>query len=68
MKERKGKKAPRKRVKMKKSTYYEIKGGSLKRKRVSCPKCGSGVFMAEHKDRQTCGKCGYTEWKTGEKK
>jgi small subunit ribosomal protein S27Ae len=26
-----------------------------------CPKCGSR--MAEHEDRYTCGKCGYTEWK-----
>ncbi|MGC8547676.1 MAG: 30S ribosomal protein S27ae [Candidatus Micrarchaeia archaeon] len=26
-----------------------------------CPKCGSR--MAEHSDRFTCGKCGYTEWK-----
>ncbi|MGC8538619.1 MAG: 30S ribosomal protein S27ae [Candidatus Micrarchaeia archaeon] len=26
-----------------------------------CPKCGSR--MAEHADRFTCGKCGYTEWK-----
>ena len=27
----------------------------------NCPKCGSR--MAEHADRNTCGKCGYTEWK-----
>jgi small subunit ribosomal protein S27Ae len=27
----------------------------------SCPKCGSR--MAEHSDRFTCGKCGYTEFK-----
>ncbi len=26
-----------------------------------CPKCGSR--MAEHKDRFTCGKCHYTEFK-----
>ena len=25
-----------------------------------CPKCGPGTFLAKHKDRQTCGKCGYT--------
>ena len=25
-----------------------------------CPKCGPGIFLAMHKDRQTCGKCGYT--------
>ena len=27
-----------------------------------CQKCGPGVFMAKHKDRMTCGKCGYTEF------
>lgn len=26
-----------------------------------CPKCG--VRMAGHKDRFSCGKCKYTEWK-----
>lgn len=34
-----------------------------KAKRKSCPKCGSGVFMGEHKNRTSCGKCGYTEFK-----
>ena len=29
----------------------------------SCPKCGSGVRLAEHKDRRACGKCGYFEKK-----
>jgi small subunit ribosomal protein S27Ae len=29
----------------------------------SCPKCGSR--LADHEDRMTCGKCGYTEWKKG---
>ena len=36
--------------------------GELKRKNKPCPKCGAGVFMAQHKDRSTCGKCGYTEF------
>ncbi len=36
---------------------------SGKAKNKFCPKCGTGVFMAEHKDRLTCGKCGYTEFK-----
>lgn len=25
----------------------------------TCPRCGS--FLADHDDRQTCGKCGYAE-------
>jgi ubiquitin-small subunit ribosomal protein S27Ae len=45
----------------KKSACYEISGSSLKRKNRNCPKCGPGVFMAGHKDRWTCGKCGYME-------
>jgi len=28
----------------------------------SCPKCGSR--MGEHANRNTCGKCGYTELKS----
>ncbi len=29
----------------------------------SCPKCGAGVRLGEHKDRRACGKCGYFEKK-----
>ncbi|MGM5488287.1 MAG: 30S ribosomal protein S27ae [Nanobdellota archaeon] len=35
---------------------------SGKAKNRSCPKCGLGVFMSQHKDRSHCGKCGYTEF------
>ena len=48
---------------MEKRELYEIKDGKLGRKRRFCPKCGPGVFMAEHEDRYSCGKCGYTEFK-----
>lgn len=47
---------------------YEVKGAELKRKNKFCPKCGAGVFMASHKDRETCGQCGYTEMKAKQKK
>ena len=40
---------------------YETSGG-LKRKLKHCPKCGAGVFMAQHQDRVTCGSCQYTEF------
>ena len=40
---------------------YKVSGDKLERTRKSCPKCGPGMFMAQHKDRITCGKCGYTE-------
>jgi small subunit ribosomal protein S27Ae len=29
----------------------------------SCPKCGPSVHLAEHSNRLTCGRCGYTEMK-----
>lgn len=61
--ERKGKKPKKKKEKKKKSDYYEIRGSSVERKKLACPKCGAGVFMAEHKDRLVCGKCSYTKWK-----
>jgi len=28
-----------------------------------CPKCGPGFKLAQHKDRHSCGKCGYFEKK-----
>jgi len=37
---------------------------SGKPKNRSCPKCGNGVFLAEHKDRRVCGRCRYVESKT----
>lgn len=48
---------------MAKRDAYEVKGGKIVRKKQTCPKCGEGVFLAEHKDRFHCGKCGYTRWK-----
>jgi small subunit ribosomal protein S27Ae len=46
-----------------KSKVYEIKDGKITRKNKSCPKCGDGVFLANHGDRLSCGSCGYTESK-----
>lgn len=39
---------------------YEVKGDRLMRKGGLCPKCGTSL-LANHKDRKTCGKCGYME-------
>ncbi len=47
---------------------YEVSGGSIKRKNKSCPKCGAGIFLANHQDRVYCGKCGYVEMKSSEEK
>ena len=50
---------------MKKIEQYEVSDGKITRKRLFCPQetCGPGVFLAEHKDRTSCGKCGYTRMK-----
>lgn len=42
---------------------YETKGETLQRTHKSCPKCGPGTFLAEHSDRRSCGRCGYSESK-----
>ncbi len=34
-----------------------------KHKSRPCPRCGAGTWLAEHKDRSTCGKCRYSETK-----
>ena len=62
-KERKGKKKHTKHAEKPRYQQYEIKGEETERKNRFCPKCGPGIFLAEHKDRLSCGKCSYTEWK-----
>jgi len=42
---------------------YQVKDGQVLRLRQHCPKCGPGIFLAQHKDRTSCGNCGYTEFK-----
>ncbi len=42
-------------------TKYKVGGDKVERSNPTCAKCGPGFFMASHKDRKTCGKCGYTE-------
>ena len=62
--ERKGKKVHKPKKKMQKYKYYKLDSGKVTRQKKACPKCGMGVFLAEHKDRMTCGSCKYTEIKT----
>ena len=62
MAEGKGKKAHKPTKSTKKSEYFQIQGDSVNRQRKSCPKCGEGVFMAQHKNRTHCGKCGFSEF------
>ncbi len=46
---------------------YEVSGESANRKNKFCPRCGSGTFLSEQKNREYCGKCGYTNFKGGQK-
>jgi small subunit ribosomal protein S27Ae len=55
-------KAASKKASVKKSNAYKVEGDKLVRVKPVCPKCGPGVFMAVHKDRKACGRCGYTEF------
>ena len=59
------KKEKEKKVRKKKGvwTLYEVQGDKLVRKAKWSPKAGPGFFMANHKNRTTCGKSGYTEFK-----
>jgi len=45
------------------NNYYKVSGDSISYRKPVCPRCGNGVFLAEHPNRQSCGKCGYTEFK-----
>jgi small subunit ribosomal protein S27Ae len=45
------------------SKLYKLQDKRLVHLRPFCPRCGVGTFMAEHEDRFSCGKCGYTEYK-----
>jgi small subunit ribosomal protein S27Ae len=60
-------KPKKKRVSPQVFKFYKTEGGRLERVKRECPRCGRGVFMAQHKDRLHCGRCGYTEW-LGKKK
>jgi ubiquitin-small subunit ribosomal protein S27Ae len=57
-KEKKAPGAARSRIKL-----YKINGEKLERGSRFCPKCGPGIFMANHKDRYSCGSCNYMEKK-----
>jgi small subunit ribosomal protein S27Ae len=43
---------------------YKIEGEKVTRTRPMCERCGPGYFMADHKERYTCGHCGFTRYKT----
>ena len=59
---RKGKKQRKGHASSKKYEKYSAEGDALKRKKY-CPRCGPGIFLADHKNRWVCGACGYVEIK-----
>ena len=42
--------------------YYKVSGDKVERTKKECSRCGKGVFMSNHKNRRSCGKCGFTEF------
>lgn len=43
--------------------FYKLENNKVEKIKRECPRCGKGIFMADHKDRYSCGKCSYTEFK-----
>jgi len=64
--DRKGKKRPKKTKPSAKYKKYVVEENKIVKKGKPCPKCGSGVFLAEHKERLSCGRCSYMESKKSE--
>ncbi len=60
---KKGKKPHKNKPTSKKYTKYKISGDKITREK-SCPRCGMGVFLMQDKNRDYCGKCHYTEFKS----
>jgi len=47
--------------------YYLLKNGQeegdeIVLRKIHCQQCGPGTFMAKHKNRFSCGKCGISEF------
>ena len=58
---KKGKKDRKAKITPKINKKFKKSGDKVDRSKT-CPRCGKGVFLAEHKDRLHCGKCSYTEF------
>jgi small subunit ribosomal protein S27Ae len=43
--------------------HFKVEGAKVTTAKKYCPRCGPGFMMADHEDRTTCGKCGYTEFR-----
>ncbi len=54
-------KSKKKHTKVQVWKLYDIKNNKAVHKRTSCPRCGTGTFLASSKNRTYCGKCGYSQ-------
>ncbi|EDO08410.1 ribosomal protein S27a family protein [Babesia bovis T2Bo] len=56
----------KKKVKLNVLKYYKVEGDKVVRLLKECDSstCGRGVFMAQHHDRDYCGRCGTTYLRT----
>ncbi|EEA06063.1 40S ribosomal protein S27a, putative [Cryptosporidium muris RN66] len=56
----------KKKVKLAVLKYYKVDGNKVVKLRRECPAetCGAGVFMAQHFNRITCGRCSLTYFPT----
>ena len=62
----KKKKHVHKKTKLATLKYYKIDpSGKVDKLKLECSGCGPGTFMAEHKNRYHCGKCGTAYTKHG---
>ena len=57
--EKKGKKPKSKSKHKNVEIWKKYKGGKIQGR--FCPRCGSGVILAQHESRVTCGRCHYSE-------
>jgi small subunit ribosomal protein S27Ae len=60
----KGKRQKKRRQEKGVHVMYKVEGEKVSRTRPTCERCGPGYFMGDHKDRYTCGHCGFTRYKT----
>ncbi|MEM4270466.1 MAG: 30S ribosomal protein S27ae [Candidatus Pacearchaeota archaeon] len=58
---RKGKKPHKNKPTSQKWKKYKIESDKIVREKT-CPRCGSGIFLMQAKDRLYCGKCHFTEF------
>lgn len=54
-------KSKKKHAKVQVWKMYKVENGKATRIKDSCPRCGSGTFLASYKTRKYCGKCGYSQ-------